>query len=612
MIDKAIEILKNASSGAGISASSSKTDNYNRIWARDSAVASLAIIAFGIEALKQPIKSSIMALLQSSSSLGQIPSNVLVGEDGVTKDVSFGGPVGRTDSSFWWLIMAIKYLMVEQDESLKNTVHKQAELIFNLSDAWEFNGKNLMHVPMSSNWADEYVTNGYVLYDQLVRLWALELSGNFFNNQKWLAKSDAVRKAIKLHYLFEGNIENSLFTKAQQEDLKSFDLSKEFIASFSPGDRVNNFDAWSAALLLLLKVPSTENSIKLEQAILTIFNESENRGIPAFHPIITSKDTKYKDLQLNYSYRFKNLPGHFHNGGIWPVVNGFLISALAINGFKATANKLHEALTFHLQHHLAKVPFPEYFDFFEGQPNGVSNLCFSAAGFLIADLAISEPNILTEKLFSTQRAEGFNREKIIHQTRSIIEALNLTNKTKSAISIAGESGCGKTTLSGVLKEQLEKMNFKVIVLHQDDYFVLPPKRNHEERLLNFDHIGPTEARLSLIDEHIRLIKQNLLPVLQIPKMNWSEDIEESVELSIKDVDFIIVEGTYTSLLNEVENKLFINTNYKETKQNRLARNREEVTDFIEQVLAKESKIIQSHQYLANLVLDQQMNIVHLK
>ena len=44
-------------------------------------------------------------------------------------------------------------------------------------DAWEFNGKQLMYVPQGADWADEYLQHGYILFDQLLRIWALELAG---------------------------------------------------------------------------------------------------------------------------------------------------------------------------------------------------------------------------------------------------------------------------------------------------------------------------------------------------------------------------------------------------------------------------------------------------
>ena len=42
-----------------------------------------------------------------------------------------------------------------------------------LLGAWEFNNRGLLYVPETGDWADEYIHNGYVLYDQLLYLQAL-------------------------------------------------------------------------------------------------------------------------------------------------------------------------------------------------------------------------------------------------------------------------------------------------------------------------------------------------------------------------------------------------------------------------------------------------------
>ena len=68
---------------------------------------------------------------------------------------------------------------------------------------------------------------------------------------------------------------------------------------------------------------------------------------------------------------------------------------------------------------------------------------------------------------------------------------------------------------------------------------------------------------------------------------------------------MIVDGTYTCLLNNIDYKIFINADHKSTLNNRLKRNRETITGFIERVLEKESSIISKHEELADLVLDNQ-------
>ena len=606
---EAHQILFKASTNIGIKASLGNADNYNRVWARDSAVSAIAIFANQLDDLYPAVRLSILNLQLAASSNGQIPSNVGIDENQKVNAVSFGGPVGRTDTSFWWIIMAIQYLNLHpNDAELKEICYKQTLSIFKLAKAWEFNGKHLMYVPMSSNWADEYVTHGYVLYDQLLRFWALELAGYFYKEEKWVQKALDVKTAVKIHFLLEGELGDSFFTEAQKKDLENFDLTQKFIASFSPGDRVEKYDAWSIALLFLLKIPSTASAHKLEQAIINIFNEASKIGVPAFYPLINEDDLLYKSILLNHHYKFKNFPGHFHNGGIWPVVNGFLIAGLNQAGFKQTANQIMDALILNLSLSQKEHPFAEYFDFHKALPGGVNQLCYSASGYLLALEALNNQEEFSKRIFFNQPNEDKILDIIQFKTQNIINKLDLKKEIKTAISVSGESGCGKTTLSLSLKRELEKVGFKVLILHQDDYFKLPPKQNHEARIHNFEQIGLEEVRLDMLNEHVSNIKNGDTAYLKIPKMDWILDDEKIISLPISDINVIIIEGTYTALLNKVDQRIFINTNYALTKQNRVSRNRETVTDFIEKVLAKESKIISQHSKLADIVVNQQFEI----
>mgnify|MGYP006163602129 CR=1 FL=1 len=195
------------------------------------------------------------------------------------------------------------------------------------------------------------------------------------------------------------------------------------------------------------------------------------------------------------------------------------------------------------------------------------------------------------------------------QTVPVLQDINLKIEEGTLTVILGESGCGKTTLSRAIKEELEHYGKKVIILHQDEYFKLPPKQNHQARLSNFDHIGPQEANLELLDSHIQKIKSPEIQTLAIPHLDWVTDQEETRFIDVRDVDLIIVEGTYTSLLKHVDQRIFIDTNYLDTQKNRANRNREEQSDFIERVLQKESSIISQHQKLADIVLNQHFNII---
>lgn len=611
LLKQAVTVLTRASQTNYILASATEPkDNYDHIWARDCAVTGLSILTSQIDELYTPYINSLKLLQQAANKAGQIPSNIKVDQNGAIVKTSFGGTAGRTDASFWWLIGSISYLKQEPDEVFSQLVSGQAALIFTLAENWEFNGKGLMYVPMSSNWADEYITHGYVLFDQLLRYWALSLAGSFFNRLEWMEKAAQIKILIRQHFLLEQPLKNSHYTLAQQQVLASYELGKNFIASFTPGDRVERFDGWSIGLLLMLDIPSPESTQKLINALQECLSLNRSKGIPAFWPEIKTEEPLYEQLLSNHSYDFKNKPGHFHNGGIWPVVNSFLITGLVIAGEKKLSSELADALITNLTAPDNDHPFAEYYDLYEGKAGGMKNLCFSAAGILLADTAIDNTSCLYG-ILPVSVVDGIKvKAQFVKCAEAILERLIPPQGGTFVISIAGESGSGKTTLSTALKSKLEEEGLKTILLHQDDFFHLPPAQNHQARENNFDHVGYTEVRLDLLDECLRHIKEQDIQVLPVPHMNRLTDTEEIKMTGIADVKIVIVEGTYTTMLREPDLRIFMDTSYQLTRQNRITRGRESITDFIENVLMKESRLIQLHKPMADLLIDNQFKIEH--
>lgn len=596
------DVIRDASDAHGIRAAAQQQDNYRRIWARDSVVTGLAILLHDHSALMPAFKASLQQLAKAAAPNGQIPSNVSLADDGQMAAVSFGGPVGRTDCSFWWIIGAVNYLQRLPEESFRVQVLDQTEKIFQLAQAWEFNYQGLMHLPVSSNWADEYITGGYVLYDQLLRYWALLLAGECFNRTDWLAKADDVKLSIKKHFCGEAELDASLFTASQRKQLQAAKGEPAFICAFSATQLIQRYDAWSIALLLALNIPSESSRAGLLEAIRKEWDTCRI-GLPAFWPVIEESDPEYRQLLSNHSYRFKNRPGHFHNGGIWPVVNGFLVAAFQLIGEPAMADALLQSLQSLLERHADTHPFPEYVTRTDHQPGGLSRLCFSAAGWLWAVQSRSQIMRLQKIMAHPSQQKKAAAAAAQELAQAVIGRVQIEAGKPFAISVAGESGCGKTTLALALQDAFGKQGMKSIVLHQDDFFYLPPRQNHEQRLKDFSHIGPQEVNLVQLNETIQLIQQQTTPLLTIPVMNWITDTREFKEIDVRQTAVIIVEGTYCSLLPAVDYRVFFAATYRQTRAQRIARNRETVTDFIEQVLEKESQIIQSHRERAQLVID---------
>jgi uridine kinase len=180
---------------------------------------------------------------------------------------------------------------------------------------------------------------------------------------------------------------------------------------------------------------------------------------------------------------------------------------------------------------------------------------------------------------------------------------------KYTISIAGESGSGKSETATALAEALEAAGKTCVVLQQDDYFVYPPKSNDRTRRADINWVGPQEVHLGLLSDHLKAFKE-AAPVIEKPLVIYEEDRVTSERLDVADADVAIAEGTYTTLLSNVDTRVFIDRDYMQTRAHRAKRRRNEaeLDPFIDEVLAIEHRIISAHKTLAQLVVDTEYSV----
>lgn len=186
---KAIALLHQVSTKNGFLASAENTSNYQRVWARDGVICGLAALASADEKLIATFKNTLETLADNQHEIGTIPSNVLISED--KTEVSYGGLAGRVDAVTWFIIGICQYATCQNEPEFVAKYKTHIEKALTLLNAWEYNNKHLLYVPLSGNWADEYITDGYVLYDQLLRIWALK-SYNLLLNLKFFLKKSKI------------------------------------------------------------------------------------------------------------------------------------------------------------------------------------------------------------------------------------------------------------------------------------------------------------------------------------------------------------------------------------------------------------------------------------
>jgi len=183
--------------------------------------------------------------------------------------------------------------------------------------------------------------------------------------------------------------------------------------------------------------------------------------------------------------------------------------------------------------------------------------------------------------------------------------------TRYTITVAGESGSGKSETGVAIQEELEKRGIKSVLLGQDDYFVLPPKSNDAKRREDPEWLGPhVEVKLDVLEQNLKDAIDGANEIIK-PLVDYNKNSVEEETISLEGVKVLIAEGTYTSLLKHVDTKVFIARNRLDTLEHRRKRNRgDEVGDpFIEQVLVTEHKIIAGHKQLADFIITKEYDVI---
>ncbi|NJO90122.1 MAG: hypothetical protein HC831_15125 [Chloroflexia bacterium] len=85
-----------------------------------------------------------------------------------------------------------------------------------------------------------------------------------------------------------------------------------------------------------------------------------------------------------------------------------------------------------------------------------------------------------------------------------IEKKIKNKKERFIITIAGESGSGKTETGKALLAELKKHGINSVLLEQDDYFVLPPASNDAKRKSDPLWLGPhVEVKLDVLEQNLK-------------------------------------------------------------------------------------------------------------
>ena len=348
----------------GIHASLTETANYRAIFTRDSVMAGIAGLLLGAQDLVEWLDWTLEHLTDLQGPEGQIASNFEIRGDGPPA-VSFGTLAPRLDAPAWFLVgVGLGARVGAIDPApYKDAVARVVRLL----DALEYNGRHLLWVPTGGDWADEWIYEGYVLHDQVLRAWGLRLVGETYGQRPWREKSARIAEAVDARFW--------------PDDRAHPELP---LAAFTPTRRFDMFDLASCSLLAVSGLLPR----RADAALDWIAREYLARGAlpPAFAPVIDEGHPDWPALRRYQLHGFRNRPHEYHHGGIWPIWLGWLALALARAG-RHDALATLRALATEAMGPGADFRFPEYLHGRTGEPGGTERMAYTATGIVFLAVA---------------------------------------------------------------------------------------------------------------------------------------------------------------------------------------------------------------------------------
>jgi glycogen debranching enzyme len=373
---RSIELLKRNLTPGGILAASPNSRagerGYTAIFGRDASVCAIGMALSGDQSLERAAAAGLHTLAEHQAPNGQIAKFV----DLQRQEADFWY-LGCIDSTLWWLI-ALAFLDRRRCPSgLRRRYAKRIKLAIQWLLAQEHQRFFLLQQNEASDWADIMPRSGFVLYTNALwyfvkRLYRIEHAEETHENFNELFHPFSAGIA---EYRRARLLNDYVLKRARNGDLYLSFVNFSFFGE--EGDVFGN------VLAVLLGLADARASTRTLDALT---KAHVNDPYPV--RVVTRPIKRNSSLWRPYMARHRqNFVWQYHNGGIWPMVGGFWIAALAATGRleQAKAELVRLARVCELGHWA----FTEWLHGKTFAPRGMQGQSWNAAAFLMAEHVVS-------------------------------------------------------------------------------------------------------------------------------------------------------------------------------------------------------------------------------
>ncbi len=363
----AIDVLLNNSVGPFKKLPRTAGYGYPEPYTRDLMICGLGILVSGNQKLIKSLRRVLQTLAKNQSRLGQISGLVHDPDDRGSSDTT----------PLFILMLGIFRKAVGEPDFLEDALQKAMTWMEYRSPA----DRILVSQLPTSDWRDEQWVLGYGLYVNTIVYSYLRLFGQHdrANNLENDMDRFTISGEAQHRHVHEGLVlpHKPYFATWSYKVLSDerFDLlgnSLAILSGLASPSRAREMISW----------------IERETAALKKQGELAFDLPPNYFPYIRPKDPDWYPRYKKY-----NLPGEYHNGGVWPFVCGFYVAAIVATGrFKLAEKKLMALTELVRPAREAKVEFGfnEWFRAQDGTPQGIDWQSWSAAMYFYAAICVEQ------------------------------------------------------------------------------------------------------------------------------------------------------------------------------------------------------------------------------
>jgi uridine kinase len=192
----------------------------------------------------------------------------------------------------------------------------------------------------------------------------------------------------------------------------------------------------------------------------------------------------------------------------------------------------------------------------------------------------------------------------------ILELRGESPKEKMIITISGEVGTGKSTVSTALGLMLKKRDIRSKIMDLDDYYKIPPLERRKWRIENgIDSIGYDEYDWDRVTKNISDFKESKLSVM--PCVDLITRYVDELSTTFEGVDMLIINGLYSLKIDDADLKVFIEMTYDETRDAQKYSQKEDFDSYRLQVMQREHEVVQDLKSHADYFVDFDQSMFHL-